>query len=189
MSALSLTFIIAIGYGQPMTKVSALLIPLFFACGSMVQARVGESINECEARYGKVIERRSATISTSDPDACVFSKAGITIVAEFKNGKAWRIVYRMAHMDEEAVRTFLDVESSGSEWSAPLKLAGQEVRSSADHQRIAILIPGKRIEDPSTFVFASSDCAKASRKDYQAKLATVAEIVKGRIQAKPMKGL
>lgn len=160
-----------------------------FACISFVQARVGETIAECEARYGPVVERRPAMVSGSDAEACVFSKVGITIIAEYKNGKVWRLAYRMAGMDAEAIGNLLSSEVGATAWSAPLKLAGQEFRTSEDRQRVAVLTVGKRPEDPSTFVFASKECAKASRTDYDSKLAMVPEEVKRRVAAKPFKDL
>ena len=166
-----------------------LALILSFAVCSTLQARIGETIAECESRYGAVVERRPATISGSDAQACVFSKQGITIVAEFKDGKAWRIAYRMSGMTDESVAALLEKEAGNSQWSAPLKIAGQEIRTSSDHQRVAIFTPAKRIEDMANMVFASKECAKATHADYEAKLTKVPEIVKQRIAAKPLKDL
>jgi hypothetical protein len=125
----------------------------------------------------------------SDPEACVFSKGGISIIAEYKGGKAWMVLYRMAGMDEASVQTLLKVEAADSGWSAPIKLVNQEVRCSADHERLAILIQGKRLDDISSFKFVTKGFAKANREDYETKLAKIPEEVQRRQSGKPLLGL
>jgi hypothetical protein len=166
-----------------------LILLSLLSCGPWAQARVGETIAECEARYGPVVERRPAVQGESDPEACLFSKAGITIVAEFKDGKAWRLLYRMPGMNDEVVKTLLEREGGNSEWSVPLKIVGQEIRSSSDHERIAVLTPAKHGGEMTTILFASKECAMANRSEYVGKLATIGEEVKKRILSKPLKDL
>lgn len=171
-----------------MKRFLLILLPLVSSI-SFVQARIGETESECQTRYGSVIERRAPANPASDPQACIYSKSGITILVEFKGGKAWRITYRMTGMNDEAVQSLLDAESGNSEWSSAVKAAGQEFRVSSDGQRVAVLSLAKRLEDISTYVFASKDYAKATRSMYEKKLAEVSEIVKQRFANKPMKEL
>lgn len=158
-------------------------------CCSTAFGRLGETVAECENRYGPVIERVKALNPESDPDACVFSKGGISIIVEMKAGKAWKVLYRMAGMDNAAAQTLLKVEASESGWSAPLTLVNQEVRTSNDHQRMAILTQSKRLEDVSTYLFVTKGYAKANRADYETKLAKIPEEIKRRQEGKPLLGL
>jgi len=162
---------------------------LLVGCCSTAFGRLGETVAECEARYGPVIEKLPAKVKESDPEACVFSKGGISIFVEFKAAKAWKILYRMAGMDAGSAQTLLKVEAADGGWSAPVKLVNQEVRCSADHERLAILTLGKRLEDVSTFVFVTKSYAKANRGDYDGKLAFIPEEIKRRQEGKPLLGL
>jgi len=136
-------------------------------------ARINETIAECEARYGAVIERLPAKQQESDPKACVFSQNGVTVVAEFRSGKAWKITYSKTGQDTDYLQTLLEAEAPSCGWSAALKISGQEFRTSIDHERIAIHTPGKRPEAVFTLVVATKSFATANRAAYEAKLAKV----------------
>jgi hypothetical protein len=169
-----------------MLRIALLLIAI--SC-STAFGRLGETVAECETRYGPVVERIAAKVKESDQDACVFSKGGVTIIVEFKAGKAWRSTYRMSGMDMASVKTLLGVEAVEGGWSAPLKLVNQEISYSADHERLAVYTPGKRLEDVSTLVLVTKAYAKANRADYEAKLALIPDEVKRRQAGKPLQGL
>lgn len=155
------------------------------------QARIGETLEECIVRYGPVVERLPAKVKESDPQACVFSKSGVTIIAEFKGGKAWCHTYRMVAMDEPSVAKLLQAEAEGAEggWSAPLKLNGQEFRSSADGRRIAVTSLGRKLSDVGILTVANKTYAEANRESYQARLETVSNEVERRVSNQPLKGL
>jgi hypothetical protein len=166
----------------------AKLVTLLLALTSiMAQARIGETLSECEARYGPAVEQKKATQKDSDPESIVFSKSGITILAEFKGGKVWKISYSKVGMDISEVEILLAANSPESKWSAPLKITGQEVRSCSSHDRIAVFTPGKRLEATFTLVVASIDYATANRKEYQDKLGKVSEILKNRLENNPLR--
>ena len=152
-------------------------------------ARIGETVEECVARYGPVVERLPAKIKESDPQSCVFSKSGITIIAEFKAGKAWQHTYRMAGLDEASVSKLLEAEAVDGGWSSPIKIGGQEFRSSADGKRIAVTTYGRKLSDVGTLVVAQKSFAEANREGYKTLLDTVSEEVKRRAANQPLKGL
>jgi hypothetical protein len=154
-------------------------------------ARIGENVEECVARYGPVVERLPAKIKESDPQSCVFSKSGITIIAEFKAGKAWQHTYRMAGLDEASVSKLLEAEAEAVDggWSSPIKIGGQEFRSSADGKRIAVTTYGRKLSDVGTLVVAQKSFAEANREGYKTLLDTVSEEVKRRAANQPLKGL
>jgi hypothetical protein len=102
-------------------------------------ARVGETLDECVQRYGPMIEKRSARLAGSDPEAMVFSKAGITVVAEFRDGKAWHLTYRKAGLTGVEVDAIIMANSGGSLWGSPLKTRDKEFRMTDDTSRVALI--------------------------------------------------
>lgn len=168
------------------------LLPLaivFLSYIATCHARIGETVEECVARYGPIVERLPAKIKESDPQACVFSKSGITIIAEFKAGKAWQHIYRMAGLDEVAMDKLLEAEGVDGGWSSPIKIGGQEFRSSADGKRIAVTTYGKKLSDVGTLVVAQKSFAEANREGYKTLLDSVSDEVKRRAANQPLKGL
>jgi hypothetical protein len=103
----------------------------------LASARIGETLQECEARYGPIIERRPAELVGSDPEMVVFSKATVTVMVEFREGRAWHIVYRKKSLTALEIEALLKADSGDGEWSAPLTVADRDFRLSADRQRLA----------------------------------------------------
>ncbi len=165
-------------------------IALIFVVSSLsAQARVGETIAQCEARYGPVVEKQSAKLAASDKEACVFSRNGITIIGEFKAGVAWRVVYRMVDFDTDSLANLLAANALETGWSKVLMIGEKHVRATPNRERLAIFITGKRTIDPSTLEVTSAEYGKANRKEYEALLATVPELVKRRLSNDPTKPL
>lgn len=167
------------------------LLPLAIIFVSVLtsQARIGETVEECVARYGPVVERLPAKVKDSDPQACVFSKSGITIIAEFKAGKVWQHTYRMIALDDMATEKLLEAEGLDGGWSGPIKIGGQEFRGSADGKRVAVTSYGRKTTDVGTLVVAQKSYAEANRAEYKSLLDTVSEEVKRRAANQPLKGL
>ena len=164
-----------------------LVILLLAVVPYAAQARIGETLSECETRYGPTVEHLKPTQKASDKDAFAFSKNGITVVAEFHDGKVWRISYSKVGMDAVEVDTLLSANSAGGAWSQPLKITSQEVRTSADHNLVALFTPGKRPEATFTLVVATSDFTAANRADYEARLATIPAVLQKRNTGKGLK--
>lgn len=61
-------------------------LAFFFALISPVFARLGESLKECEARYGEPTEVDQKL------SLAVFAKAGFTLAIQFEAGRAGMIV-------------------------------------------------------------------------------------------------
>lgn len=167
------------------------LLPLVIVFVSVMttHARLGETVEECVVRYGPVVERLPAKVKDSDPQACVFSKSGITIIAEFKAGKAWLHTYRMIALDETAMEKLLAAEGADGGWSVPIKIGGQEFRSSVDGKRLAVTSFGKKISDVGTLVVAQKSYAESNRSEYKTLLDTVSDEVNRRAANQPLKGL
>src|SRR5436190_21113899 len=95
-------------------------------------ARVGETLDECVQRYGPMIEKRPARLAGSDPEVMLFSKAGITVAAEFRDGKAWHLTYRKLGLSTVEVDAIVMANSGGSLWGSPLKTRDKEYRMTDD---------------------------------------------------------
>jgi len=80
-----------------------------------VEARLGETFNQCIERYGALIRKQGRV----DNPQFIFEKDGITIGINFLDGKAGQMSYSRANgspfLDSE-VRQLLEVNSAGSTW-------------------------------------------------------------------------
>lgn len=167
----------------------ALVVLGIFACVSPVQARLGETITQCKARYGPPVEEKlPATVKESDPDVWKFSKDGITALIEFKGGIAWRIVFRMAVMTATDAEALLKANMADGGWGAGMKINGQEFRLSADRRRIAIYSPAIDKKIAPTLEITSRDYGAASYAAYSAKVSEAISKVKDRKVGEGFKG-
>ena len=142
----------------------------FFLCvTSLAQARLGETLDQCVARYGPVVEKKPATLSESEPEACIFSKNGVTIFVEFRGGIAWRLVFRIASMMGEETEALLRANlPEGGGWSSSLTVNGLIYRLSSDRRRVAVLTPPPTKDGLASLEIASKDYATAKRAMYAA---------------------
>lgn len=153
-----------------------------------VEARLGETIAQCEQRYGPVVEKRPSTVKESDPEACIFSKSGITALVEFKRGIAWRIVFRMLGMTPKDAETLLKANMADGGWGPVMKVNGQDFRLSSDRRRIAIYSSTKAQGEITTLEIASRDYGAASYAAYSAKVAEAIGTGKERAPGQQLKG-
>lgn len=105
---------------------------------TIAEARLGENMEQCMERYGPVIERRPATLAASDAEALVFSKSGVTVVVEMRQGRAWLITYRKGKMLAHEAEALVMANMADGTWSKPLKIAGGECRLLSDKSRLAL---------------------------------------------------
>ena len=168
-------------------KTVFLLLGLVFIVNP-AEARLGESQSQCEERYGPVVETRPATMKASDPEACVFSKSGVTAVVEFKGGIAWRVVFRMMGMTIQEAETLLRANMPEGGWGKALKFNGQDYRLSSDRQRIAVFTPTKSLTEVATLEIASRDYGKANHEEYSMRVSEALKHVKGRKTGEALKG-
>jgi hypothetical protein len=115
---------------------------IFLACllalSGVSQARLGETLDECMERYGPVIDKRPAEFSQSDPELAVFSKSAVTIMVEFKDGKAWHITFRKPVMTPAEVESLFKANAGEEDWSPPLTIGGRVFRQADDHARLGV---------------------------------------------------
>lgn len=159
----------------------AILLGFFLAFASPAQARLGETLDQCVERYGPVVEKRAATLPESDQEACIFSKNGVTIFAEFRGGIVWRLVFRIASMMGEETETLLRANMpDGGGWSSSLTVNGLVYRLSSDRRRIAVLTPAPTKDGLASLEIASKDYATAKRAAFAALSSDLKGIAKQR---------
>lgn len=151
----------------------------------MVQARLGETIAECETRYGPVVERVAPKLPESDKEACIFSKEGITITVEFRNGNAWRVNYRLQQAMIEPILATIAPENG---WAPAVTINGRQMMIAAvTHDQVAMVVyPVRRKEDPADITVASRAYTKANRANYEAEIAALPDVIKQRQEARPL---
>lgn len=108
-----------------------------------MQARVGETLEQCVERYGPVMDKRPSTIAGSEPELAVFSRSAITILAEFHEGVAWQISFRKTGLSPSEAEAILQANGKGL-WSVPLKFNEQEYRISPDKKRLLTMLTDKK---------------------------------------------
>jgi hypothetical protein len=159
----------------------ACLFGFFLAIASLAQARLGETLEQCVERYGPVVEKKAATLPESDPEACVFSKNGVTILGEFRGGIVWRLVFRIASMMGEETETLLRANMpEGGSWSSSLTVNGLVYRLSSDRRRIAVLTPAPTKDGLASLEIVSKDYAASKRAAFVAVSSDLKGIAKQR---------
>jgi hypothetical protein len=160
------------------------ILPLLLTAG-MVQARLGETLAECETRYGPVVERTPAKLADSDKEACIFSKEGVTITVEFRNNTAWKLTYRLA---QAMIDPILATIAPPSGWASSVTINGRQMMiASTTHDQVAVVeLPVRRRDDPAEIIVASRAYTKANRADYEARLASLPNLIKERQSARPL---
>lgn len=126
-----------------------------------IQARVGETLEQCVERYGSVMERRKSMIAGSEAESAVFSKSAITIIVEFHEGMAWHVIFRKAGLLHGETESILQANGSGL-WSVPLKINDQDYRISMDKRRLSTVSVDKK-GMISEMVIMTRECAAAIR--------------------------
>lgn len=106
-------------------------------------ARIGETEAECAGRYGEVVERRLGGLEESDELLSVFRAGSFQIVVEFKDGRAWRIDYRKALVDQLDAEQVLDWHENGQPWGEPLRVYGDRFWLRADREVLVRTLRGE----------------------------------------------
>lgn len=159
----------------------AVLLGIFLSITSLSLARLGETLDQCVERYGPVVEKKSATLSESDPEACIFSKNGVTIAAEFRGGIVWRLAFRIASMIGEETETLLRANMpEGGSWSSSLTVNGLIYRLSSDRRRVAVLTPAPTKDGLASLEIVSKDYAASKRAAFLARTSDLQGIAKQR---------
>jgi hypothetical protein len=169
-----------------MTKAAAFFLLL---TAPLLHARLGETLAECEARYGPVVERQEARLQESDKQAAIFSKEGVTIRAELQNGVVWCISYQMEELTQESAEYFLKVNAPADGWSKPIRIKGDNIYTTSTRNQFATHTPmNPRVRQAGKVVVCNRGYAKANRADYEARLLTIRDKLVEREKNAALKG-
>ncbi|MCP5560385.1 MAG: hypothetical protein H7A55_21810 [Verrucomicrobiaceae bacterium] len=127
------------------------------------QARIGETVAECTARYGQPVEHREASLQASDPDALLYSKSGVSILVEYHEGVAWRIFFRKADLTALEAEALLRANLPPGGWSGVLTFAGADFRMGGDRSRVSCYKAAPGGGKVGTLEVATSDYCTAKR--------------------------
>jgi hypothetical protein len=171
-----------------MKRLFVLACVCFLSLSQQAEARLGETIPQCVERYGPVIEKRTPRLQSSDPETCVFSKAGISIIIEYRAGLAWNIRYRTIDLIIAQVTELLKANMPvGGGWSAAYEVAGVQYRLSTDRRSVAAYDPGKR-GDLGILEVSSREFNIAWREVYGAQIDAVILAPQQKAGTKELKG-
>ncbi|MCE0485036.1 MAG: hypothetical protein LV479_12470 [Methylacidiphilales bacterium] len=90
-----------------------------WAIGSSCQARLGETIEQCEARYGNYTAWENPPPTWIKDFDIQFYKNGVRVFASFLNGTVGAEEYRSgasADFTEDEIAKILTLESAGMKW-------------------------------------------------------------------------
>jgi hypothetical protein len=163
---------------------------LFFlaSCG-FAEARLGETLADCEKRYGPVVQKIPALLTNSDKEAAVFSKEGITIVAETQNDVVWSITYTVSDLPEETATYLLEVNKPEGGWSSPVTVKGEKVFVSESRTQFAIFRPSStKSKQKGSVQVCSRAFSKANRAAYDEKLLAIRDTLVERAKGGQLKG-
>ena len=156
------------------------------ASAGLSHAQLGATFDQANEKFGPVIEKRKATLPQCDPDAVVFSKDGITMIVEFRQGKASRLVFRKPVIETADVDRVLK-ENANGQWSQPLKYDDRQYRLSADGQTLAILLVDRK-NQVLRLELLSKECVSAGFAQYMAQLQKPGSVETLRLKTNPLPG-
>ncbi len=161
---------------------------VFLASTGTALARLGETIDECEARYGEIRERIKPQFPLSDEYAIVFIKSGIRIVIEYKDEKAWKLNYEGGPDLAANFAALLRSNNDDQDWGGPMEVFGKKfwVRPDAKAHAVGITESNRK---KNTLTVVDDDFLKARAASYQARLERAADIRSEYLnQANPLPG-
>ena len=157
----------------------------FLGPAPVATARLGETIAECEARYGEIRERIKPQSSESDEYAIVFTRAVddgtgrttiIRIVIEYKDGEAWKLNYESDSTLSANFETLLSYNNDGESWGSPFSAFGKKFWIRPDGKAHAVGVVSKSRKVSSTLTVIDGDFLKVRAADYKERLAKGAQI-------------
>lgn len=113
-----------------MNAVRPMLLPAALMAGAVMcltasplQARLGETREECVARYGQPVMEGPALLETAS--SATFLKGEIRIRIEFLENKAAFLSFSRRGLKQEERQTLLDANCGPLVWSAPAEFLGR----------------------------------------------------------------
>ena len=151
---------------------SAFLLPI------SAEARLGESKDELLERYKKPLRDVDPQLEGSD-EAMLFFKDHVEVHVEFKNGKAWYVIYRTSKMNSDLEAKLREANAGESEWQDPVEHLQRKYWKSKDEERFAVLYAVGSIKQ---FRFVTEDALQALEDK---RVAAIEKAVSGDIEEDP----
>lgn len=139
-------------------KPAALVFLVLAALASPAPARLGESPEECDARYGDPVGQIGSPVPDGDAEARVYRKNGFDITVAFRDGVAWWVRYAKQDLNQDQ-RTFLfKANGESEEWRGPLEFIERRfwITASRAFHAVEYYYKGNRMLELLT-----DDCLKA----------------------------
>ena len=115
------------GYRMKKTCLFAAVLATFSFVASQAAARMGETIDQCNQRYGAPTSLKSMFPVLSGVPNCEYSYRGWRITVAFLKGQAAKLRYSKVNstmIEEDEFHAILKGEAAGGSWSAqPLRKA------------------------------------------------------------------
>ena len=108
---------------------SWVLVGMILGLACSAHARLGETVAQIEARYGKPSETSSNGVRSS----ASYSKDGIAVKVDFVNRASWQETYCKPSADQQGafepflrkeIDAFLEANAAGQAWDGPTKPGG-----------------------------------------------------------------
>lgn len=111
-----------IGRAAPIrtAAMSAAVLAISALAAPPAAARLGESVAECDVRYGEPVESIPSPAPGGDPEARVYRKNGFDITVAFHEGTAWWVRYAKQDLNQDQRSFLFKANGPDEEWRGPL---------------------------------------------------------------------
>jgi len=122
-----------------MDKSKVVLVGLLLLLPSTTFARIGETLTQCEARYGK------ADRTDKDTGVVYFLKGGFYIMVDFHQGKAEAVGYKKEQggkeMSDNEIETLLKANGEDKKWKRIESITIKQQWRTEDGLLVAVYYP------------------------------------------------
>ena len=153
-----------------MKKFSPLLFCLLCSAISPAKARIGETLEQCIARYGNPVRPIEERMPVT------FQKSGLLIGVVFIDGKAAQIMFfkpdqtdgKLSHLSADEIKALLDANGAGRAWSVSPSRPLDKAWTTADGELFAVYLTARSTLTIRTKAFDEASKAKAREDEKKA---------------------
>lgn len=133
---------------------------LALALAPAAQARIGETLAECTARYGPARASMPAVVAESDPEAARFEYGTLGVIVHFHKGVAWHVSYAQSYLsDPDKHRLLKETMDTGTWEPRNGHLAGNVLLW--NHRAAKLVACGINRKSLNTLEVMTRPCAEA----------------------------
>jgi hypothetical protein len=124
------------------------------------EARIGETLAECTARYGPVRATVPPVVAESDPEAARFEYGTLGVIVHFHKGVAWHVSYAQSYLSDPDKHRLLKENADTGTWEPRHgELAGNVVLW--NHRAAGLVACGINLKSLNTLEVMTRACAEA----------------------------